>query len=170
LGTTSLLRPSVLYKDELFFDDGARRVELHYLGVAHTHGDTFAWLPKEKVLFTGDACVNGAYNNVRDGDVGAWIKTLEAAKELGARIVCPGHGPMGGPEIIVDQQQFFVELYARVQALFAAGRTPDEARAAVSGIGGELTAIPTIARYVGGGLGGQVEKVWTELGGAAFPK
>jgi hypothetical protein len=28
----------------------------------------------------------------------------------------------------------------------------------------------TIARYVGGGLEGQAEKVWTELGGAAFPK
>ena len=38
--------PSVLFPNQLFFDDGKRRVELMHLGVAHTHGDAFAWLPK----------------------------------------------------------------------------------------------------------------------------
>ena len=66
---------------------GEHRVELHHLGVAHTHGDAFAWLPKEKILFTGDACVNGAYNFVGDGEVEKWIKTLDAARKLGARVI-----------------------------------------------------------------------------------
>src|SRR3989454_11037429 len=43
--------PSVLFPRELFFDDGKRRVELHHLGIAHTHGDAWAWLPKEQILF-----------------------------------------------------------------------------------------------------------------------
>ena len=29
-----------------------------HLGVAHTHGDAVAWLPKERILFAGDVCVN----------------------------------------------------------------------------------------------------------------
>lgn len=167
---TSLKHPSIMFGENLFFDDGKQRVELHRFGVGHTQGDGYAWLPREKILFTGDACVNGAFNNVRDGDVGAWIKTLEVVKQLGAAIVCPGHGPIGGPELLVDQQQFFVELTRRVQALRAATKSAAEAKAAVPTIAAELKAIPNIARYVGGGLEGQAEKVWTELGGGSFPK
>ena len=70
--------PSVLFPREMIFDDGKHRVELIHLGVAHTHGDALAWLPKEKILFTGDACVNGPYNYVGDGNIEKWIATLEA--------------------------------------------------------------------------------------------
>ena len=55
----------------MIFDDGTHRVELRYFGVGHTHGDGFAWLPKEKILFTGDAAVNGPFNYMGDGDSGA---------------------------------------------------------------------------------------------------
>ena len=95
VAATKLKPPSVLFPKEMIFDDGKHRVELHHFGVAHTHGDGFAWLPKERILFTGDACVNGAYNYVADGDTGEWVNTLAAAKKLGATIICPGHGPRG---------------------------------------------------------------------------
>src|SRR5438132_7419609 len=55
--------PTLLYNKDMIFDDGRHRVELLHFGVAHTHGDGFAWLPKEKILFTGDACVNGPYRS-----------------------------------------------------------------------------------------------------------
>ncbi len=67
---TRLKAPSLLYKDLMIFDDGTHRVELRYFGVGHTHGDGFAWLPKEKILFTGDAAVNGPFNYMGDGDSG----------------------------------------------------------------------------------------------------
>jgi len=159
-----------LFDDELVFDDGSRRVELYWFGVAHTRGDGFVWLPEQKILFTGDGAVNGAYNNVRNGNIGAWIKTLEAVKELGAEVVAPGHGPVGGPEIITDQQQFFQELLARANGLRNAGKSPAEAKAAAPGIQEEMAAMENISRYVGSGLTGQLEKAWTELGGAAFPE
>src|SRR5205814_5696927 len=106
VAASKLKPPSLLFPSELIFDDGRHRVELRYFGVAHTHGDGFAWLPKEKVLFTGDACVNGPYNYVGDGDCEKWIKTLEAAMELGARMVCPGHGPLASGDLLADQQAF----------------------------------------------------------------
>jgi glyoxylase-like metal-dependent hydrolase (beta-lactamase superfamily II) len=170
LRATSFMRPIVTYAKELVVEEGERRAEFHWFGIAHTRGDTFTWLPKEKILFTGDACVNGAFNYCGNATVAEWIKTLEVAKALGAEIVCPGHGPVGGPEIIVDQQQFFIELTKRVQALRTANQTPAEAKAAVPAMIEDMKKIPNIARYVGGGLEGQAEKVWTELGGAAFPK
>src|SRR5215218_3092129 len=103
---SKLKPPSLLFPDSMIFDDGKHRVELHYFGVAHTHGDGFAWLPKEKILFTGDACVNGPYNYVGDGNTGQWIQTLERARRLGARIIGPGHGPRGSGALLEEQQLF----------------------------------------------------------------
>src|SRR5215470_605058 len=84
VAATKLKPPTLLYNKDMIFDDGKHRVELLHFGVAHTHGDGFAWLPKEKILFTGDACVNGPYNYMGDGDSEQWINTLAAAKKLGA--------------------------------------------------------------------------------------
>lgn len=162
--------PSVLFPRELFFDDGKHRVELMYLGVAHTHGDAVAWLPKERILFSGDMCVNGPYNYVGDGEVEKWIGTLDAARKLGARVVCPGHGPRGAETVLSDQQQFFHALRDRVGALVRAKKTPEEVQNAVERIRAELTAIAAIARYVSkNSLMSQVEKVYTEMTGQRFP-
>ena len=166
---TKLQPPSVLFPRDLFFDDGQRRVELRWLGVAHTQGDAVAWLPSEKILFTGDLCVNGPQNNVADGNIGEWIKTLERLKQLGAEKVCPGHGPMGGPEIIADQQRYFVELQREVKTLHAATKSPAEVKAAIPEIAAALKRIPSIARYVPISLFVPVQKVWIELGGAPLP-
>ena len=97
----------------MIFDDGKHRVELRYFGVGHTQGDGFAWLPKEKILFTGDAAVNGPFNFMGDGDSGAWIDTLAKAQQLGAAIVAPGHGPSGTGNVLEAQRAYFVALRAR---------------------------------------------------------
>ncbi len=168
VAASKLKPPTLLYKNELIFDDGKHRVELLHFGVAHTHGDGWAWLPNEKILFTGDACVNGPYNYAADGNIAQWIQTLEAVKKLGAKTVCPGHGPIGGPEVLDDQQAYFVALTEQVKKL--AGKTPEEAKDAVGGIRRELRSRERISRYVGDFLDPQVEKVFTELGGKPFPK
>jgi cyclase len=165
---SKLKAPTLLYRTELIFDDGNHRAELLHFGVAHTHGDGWAWLPKEKILFSGDACVNGPYNYTADGNIGEWIKTLEAVKKLGAKIVCPGHGSMGGPELLDDQQAYFIALTEEVKKL--AGREPSEVEAAVPSIMAALKKQDRIARYVGTFLTPQVEKVFVEQGGKPFPK
>ncbi|MGH9338737.1 MAG: MBL fold metallo-hydrolase [Acidobacteriota bacterium] len=168
VAASKLKPPSLLFKKDLFFDDGTQRVELVHFGVGHTHGDGLAWLPKERILFTGDASVNGPHNYVGDGNIGEWIETLEAVKQLNPRIVCPGHGPVGGPEIIEDQQSFFIQLRAQAQKLLDAGKRPQEMEAAIESIRQNLLANERIARYVGRSLTAQVEKAYIELGGQPF--
>ena len=162
--------PTLLFPNQLFFDDGKRRVELVHFGTGHTKGDAFAWLPNERILFSGDACVNGPYNFMGDGHVGEWIRTLDAPLKLGARTLCPGHGPKGTATVIEDQQAFFrrmVELVERRLAPLAAA----EARAALESLRTELRADPRIGRYVatpGAGwdpFASQVEKVYEEVTG-----
>lgn len=162
--------PSVLFPRELIFDDGKHRVELLHLGVAHTHGDAFAWLPKERILFTGDACVNGPFNFVGDGEIEKWVPTLDAARKLGAQIVCPGHGPRAANTVLNDQQAFFQALQSRVGALVRAKKTGKEVQDAIEPIRAELESNTRIARYVGkNSLPAQIEKVYTEMTGAKFP-
>ncbi len=166
VAASRLKPPTLLYRTEMIFDDGKHRVELLHFGVAHTHGDGFAWLPNEKILFSGDACVNGPYNYVSDGDTGEWVKTLEAAKKLGARVICPGHGPRGTGQVLSDQQAFFVELRKLVKKY--ARKRPDVVKSAVEEIRIALLADPQVARYVGDFLQAQVEKAYVEMGGKPF--
>jgi len=166
MAASKLKPPSLLYNKDMIFDDGKHRVELLHFGVAHTRGDGWAWLPKEGILFTGDACVNGPYNFMGDGDSGEWVKTLEAAKKLKPKIVCPGHGPRGGPELLEQQQAYFVELRKHVKKL--ARKKPEEVKAAVEDIKSALLKQEQIARYVGNSFSAQVEKIYTEMGGKPF--
>ena len=167
---SKLKAPVMLFPKDLFLDDGKRRVELRYFGAGHTKGDAYAWLPKEKILFTGDACVNSASNNVNDGDLAEWIKTLELIKQLGAEKVCPGHGPMGGPEVIADQQAYFIGLRREVKALVDAHKTAADVKAALPAISAALKSDPHTARYVPANLTAHVQKAWIEFGGEPLPK
>jgi cyclase len=171
VNATHLSPPSVLFPKELYFDDGVHRVELIHLGVAHTHGDAVAWLPNERILFTGDACVNGPYNYVADGNVEQWIETLNEAQKLGARVVCPGHGARGVDTTLADQQFFFLQLRELVGAQVSAKKTPAEIVKSIDQMSESIQAQPRCARYVGkGSLRPQVEKVYEEMTGEKFPE
>jgi cyclase len=170
LRTTRLKPPSVLFSKDLIFDDGKHRVELMHLGVAHTHGDAVAWLPKERILFTGDICVNGPYNYVGDGDVGQWVDTLEAARKLGARLVCTGHGPRSAATVLDDQQAFFKALREQVGTMMT--KVPaEQTKPKIESIRATLKSDAQIARFVSNagtpddGFPSQVAKVYEELTG-----
>jgi cyclase len=166
---SKLKPPSVLFPRELIFDDGKHRVELIHFGVAHTNGDAFAWLPKERILFSGDACVNGPYNYVGDGNVEKWVATLEAVKKLDVRALCPGHGPRGTGTILQDQQQYFKVLREEVGALVKAKKRPEEIRASIAQIRSRVEGNAQVVRYVGKDFfAAQVEKVYTEMTGKAL--
>jgi cyclase len=162
--------PTLLFRRDMIFDDGEHRVELLHFGVAHTQGDGFAWLPKEKILFTGDACVNGPWNYAGDGDIGQWINTLAAVQKLGAVKICPGHGPSGAGDVIEDQRNYFIALRDGVKAWKDAGKTVAQAKEGVDALKESIRKNEKLARYIGGSFTDHCEKVWKELGGEAFPK
>ena len=168
---TRLKPPSLLYRDLMIFDDGTHRVELRYFGVAHTRGDGFAWLPKERILFTGDAVVNGPFNYMGDGDSGNWIDTLTKAQQLGATVVAPGHGPLGDGGVLEAQRQYFIALRAEVQK--RKELAPDRIQADVPVMREALlkrhaTYIDTSAKPITD-FGSQVAQVYKELTGKELP-
>jgi glyoxylase-like metal-dependent hydrolase (beta-lactamase superfamily II) len=172
LRSTRLKAPTLLYRDVMIFDDGKHRVELRYFGVGHTHGDGFAWLPKEKILFTGDAAVNGPWNYLADGDSGAWIDTLSKAQALGATTVAPGHGPVGAGNVLEAQKQYFVALRAEVEK--RRSLPPARVQADVRAIRDAL--LPRHGTYIDAnatslaGFEAHVAAVYKEMTGQDFPK
>lgn len=108
--------PDLIFDEKLVFDDGkGQRAEMMFLGHAHTAGDAFLYLPKHKILCTGDACTNGPFNYTGHSDTASWVRVLDRAQQLNPSIVCPGHGPLAGPEVLVKQQRYFKELRAHVR-------------------------------------------------------
>src|SRR5262249_32249253 len=103
------------FDEKLVFDDGKQRAELYFLGHAHTAGDAFMYLPKQKILCTGDACTNGPYNYLGHSDTASWIRVLEKAEQLDVATVCPGHGPLADKDVLGKQKRFFIELRAQVK-------------------------------------------------------
>jgi glyoxylase-like metal-dependent hydrolase (beta-lactamase superfamily II) len=116
--------PTLTFTDKFILEEGGRRAEVHYYGHAHTTGCIFTWLPKEKIVFTGDACVNGPFNYMGDADSLSWVQVLaRVAAELKPETVCPGHGPVGKADLLVTQAEYFVELRKQVSDRIAQGKT-----------------------------------------------
>jgi glyoxylase-like metal-dependent hydrolase (beta-lactamase superfamily II) len=112
-------------------NDGSRKVEFYHFGWAHTRGDGFVYLPKEQVLCTGDAAVNGPYNFLGDANIGNWPSVLQAASKLKAKFILPGHGPAADRELLAGQAQYMTELYKAAKAAAAQGKSDADLQASV---------------------------------------
>jgi glyoxylase-like metal-dependent hydrolase (beta-lactamase superfamily II) len=124
-----LEHPTLLFDERMAFDDGERRLELIRMGPAHSLGDAVAYLPKEKILVTGDLCVNWTSgNNVgdKDADHANWIRALDTLATWDANIVIPGHGRPGATQTLQGQRAYLADMLDQVRAGIRAGKTADQ--------------------------------------------
>ena len=100
LGEAVLSRPDQTITQDTVLDLGE---EIHLLAVpGHTPGDIAIYHPRSKVLFAGDAILEGMDPYVRPDSISikTWIKYLERLKELDIEWILPGHGALSKPDII----------------------------------------------------------------------
>ena len=93
--------PNVVFDRELLVDLGGRPVEIRFLGRGNTGGDTIVYLPKDKILATGDLLVHPV-PYLFGGFPVDHPRTLRAMAELDATTLVPGHG-----EILRDKSYIF---------------------------------------------------------------
>jgi cyclase len=113
----------------MVFDDGTHRVELTKVGPGHSQGDAVAYLPKEKILFTGDLCVNWrSGNNVADpdADIPNWVRILGRLAGWDVTTMIPGHGAPGTTATMRAQAAFLDDMWNQVTAGKRAGKSADE--------------------------------------------
>jgi phosphoglycerate dehydrogenase-like enzyme/glyoxylase-like metal-dependent hydrolase (beta-lactamase superfamily II) len=159
---STLKVPNVIFDDKLVLDDGTQRVEFLFMGHAHTAGDGVAYLPKHKILCTGDACVNGAFNFMGHSDSASWIRALEKMQQLDVKLMCPGHGALAGKELLEKQKRYFIELREQVAKGIAADKSVEDVIKAVE--------MPWYKEWTGTTpAGANVEHVYAELTGRITP-
>lgn len=134
LHLTDAPRPELTFRSSPFvLKDATREVDFYFFGWAHTRGDGFVWLPKERILCTGDAAINGrstvpgregARNKLWDANLSNWPQVLDKAGALHPLQVLPGHGEPGGVEILEGQRYFIQDLLDTVRKQIAEGKTP----------------------------------------------
>ena len=125
----SLAHPVETFDTTRNLDDGEHRVELLLLGPGHSKGDAVAWLPKEKILFTGDLCVNWKYgNNVADADADYdnWLRALDTMAKMGPKTVVVGHGELGGVAVFGAQKAYLSDMVSQVRKGVKAGKSADQ--------------------------------------------
>ena len=84
--------PTLTFHKRMTLWLGKREVQVIHIGRSHTAGDTVVWLPKERVLYSGDVVEFGATPYCGDAHFTDWPATLEAARALGAEALVPGRG------------------------------------------------------------------------------
>jgi glyoxylase-like metal-dependent hydrolase (beta-lactamase superfamily II) len=118
--------PTITFKGEMTLWLGSLEVRLMQLGRGHTKGDTVAWLPQQKILFSGDLVEFDATPYAGDAYFSDWPATLDAIAALQPEQLVPGRGAaLTTPAMVqagLDGTRSFVrDLYASVQAGAAAG-------------------------------------------------
>lgn len=131
-GTPTVL-PDIDVHEGLTLIRGQRRIEIRHLGSGHTKADLVVWLPKERIVATGDLViwpvplVGSDQSHVRD-----WPTTLDALLALKPAVFVPGHGPVLRDDAYPRQMRdLFAAIDTQVQASVARGATLDETRKAV---------------------------------------
>lgn len=127
-----LALPTLVFDYEMVFDDGTMRVELISFGHGHTKGDAIAYLPNEKIAFTGDLCVNGRFNYLGESNLENWIEILSDIQGLKINTICPGHGDIAGKDLLETQKTYFIELRKQVQDFINTGKTLEEIRQSIN--------------------------------------
>ena len=165
--------PTLTFADKMVLQRGERRIELLWLGLGNTRGDVVVYLPKERIVATGDLLVLpipfafGSYYE-------EWAKTLAKVDALGADVLLPGHGPIQRDrEALRAVQAMLQALVREVKAAAVAGATLEETRQRVTladwkekFAADDKTRQVAFASFV---LRAAVERVWRQARGEADP-
>ena len=119
--------PTMTFEGRMSIWLGKLEVQLIQLGRGHTKGDTVAWIPSEKILFSGDLVEFDATPYAGDAYFQDWPQTLDKVAALQPEKLVPGRGAaLTTPEQVQaglsGTRDFIRDLYESVQAGAKAGK------------------------------------------------
>jgi cyclase len=126
-----LVLPNVTFSSRLAIELGDRHVEVLNYGRGVTPGDTFVYLPKEKILLLGDLIVN-PITFALSGFPTEWLRVLERIDALDATTIVTGHGaPLHDKALLHATMDVFRVLLREGKAAKEKGLTADQAKDAI---------------------------------------
>lgn len=139
-------------------------LQLHVLHApGHTHGCLNFWLPEDSVLFVGDniVSVGTTWIGPPEGDLKAYLHSLERLKTYDAKWIGPGHGEMIGD--VQDKIDFFINrrLEREQQILNLLQKGPLSVRDLLEQVYGD-TVHPSVIWVAERTIQGHLQKLLTE--------
>lgn len=166
LKSVDLVSPDVTYSRRMTLHrDTGDVVLLHFR--AHTRGDTVVWLPRQRVLASGDL-----FDDLPFGGHGyptSWLAALRELRRLEPRAIVPGHGPVfEGTDRLDLTIELWTTLLEHYGSAAEAGKSFEEAREEL-----DLEALrqrfcgddPVAERNWRGFLPANEARIWAELQG-----
>jgi glyoxylase-like metal-dependent hydrolase (beta-lactamase superfamily II) len=93
---------------------GGEPVHVTYPGPAHSQDNVVVHLPSRGILFGGCMLkVGDTLGYLGDASLATWDAALAHVRALGASVVVPGHGQVGGPEIIENTSRLLRAAHAQ---------------------------------------------------------
>lgn len=170
-----LTHPDIVFNDRMEIELGGDRgsLILEYCGRGHTAGDIVAWLPKHKILFTGDLVEAEAALYTGDAFHMDWSgRTLDKIKSYQAELIIGGRGRVarGKEEVnaaIEQTREFLMGMIENVGKVHQRGGTLKEAfEATQAALGPKFSAWPIFEHC----LPFDVQRLWDELDGIDWPR
>lgn len=123
--------PDLTFTTSMALHLGGREIQVRHHDRAVTPGDTFLYLPTEKIVIAGDLLVNPISFALSSYPTG-WVRTLEYIDSLDGAVIVPGHGePLRDEKLLHATLGVFRELIKRGTEAKTRGLDPDTARAEI---------------------------------------
>ncbi|MBZ5534599.1 MAG: MBL fold metallo-hydrolase [Acidobacteriia bacterium] len=132
LKTMTIVVPNMTFDRSLILHKYDKEVRILYLGLGHTRGDIVVFLPREKVLISGDLLTGGP-PFMRDAFPSKWATTLEQVGKLDFTKVIPGHGPVeDGKDHLQAEVRYLGDLVTAVTEQVKKGASLEDTQKAVA--------------------------------------
>lgn len=123
----TLTPPTKTFEGRLEVDVAGTLVELIEVGPAHTRGDTLAYVPAEKTIYTGDILFIDGTPIVWAGPFGNWIDACDLILGLELDAIVPGHGPVTDKNGVRAVRDYLSYVDGEARERYQAGMSVEEA-------------------------------------------
>jgi cyclase len=134
LNNIIIIPPDITFTNKATLLYGSRQIDLIYVG-GHTPATSIVWLPEERIALVGDIVWVDQHPYMAQGNTLEWLKALEMIRNLDAKMLIPGHGPICTGEATYRVGEYIEFMRKRVRDYYLEGKNKNETK---SGLVGEM--------------------------------
>jgi glyoxylase-like metal-dependent hydrolase (beta-lactamase superfamily II) len=123
----TLRAPTKTFSGEMDVAVGDKTVKLIEVGPAHTQGDVIVYVPKDRIVYTGDILFVEGTPIIWAGPVSNWVDACNRIIDWDVETVVPGHGPLTDTAGVAAMRDYLIYIDQEARKRFDAGMNAEEA-------------------------------------------
>ncbi len=115
-----IIKPEITFTGRTVLFKGDKEIHIIPVG-GHTPATSIIFLPKERLLFTGDLVVTNRPPFLSQGNTKDWLQSLTYVRKLDYDLLIPGHGELTGKEATETMSEYLRLVRRRVRSACKSG-------------------------------------------------